>query len=158
MQDTGIILKVWPHVHANGTVELEIDQEVSSIVGGIPAGGTTNLNPTISERHIHSTVAVTSGQTVLLGGLISEEDDKTQNGVPVLRQIKVIGDLFGTTTGSKMRTEIIVFVKPRIIRDNVDAQSVAEEFRQGLSTMHSNASVVSGKDAASLKGPVIVKY
>jgi general secretion pathway protein D len=158
MQDTGIILKVWPHVHANGTVELEIDQEVSSIVGGIPSGGTTNLNPTISERHIHSTVAVASGQTVLLGGLISEEDDKTQNGIPVLRQIKVIGDLFGTTSGSKQRSEIIVFVKPRIIRDNVDAQSVAEEFRQGLSTMHSNASVVSGKDAASLKGPVIVKY
>jgi general secretion pathway protein D len=158
MQDTGIILKVWPHVHANGTVELEIDQEVSNIVGGIPAGGTSNLNPTISERHIHSTVAVASGQTVLLGGLMSEEDDRTQTGIPVLRQIKVIGDLFGTTNGSKQRTEIIVFVKPRIIRDNLDAQDVAEQFRAGLNTMHSAAAVVSGKDVPAAKGPLVTKY
>jgi general secretion pathway protein D len=151
MQDTGIILKVWPHIHANGTVELEIEQEVSGVVGGV---STTNLNPTISQRRIHSTVAVTSGQTVLLGGLMSEEADKTQTGIPVLRQIQGLGDLFGTTNGTKTRTEIIIFVKPSIIQNAADAQNVAEEFRAGLNTMHSAHSVISGRDAA---GPLVTK-
>jgi general secretion pathway protein D len=145
MQDTGVILKVWPHIHANGVVELEIEQQVSNVVGGVSAN-TTNLNPTISQRRIHSTVAVTSGQTVLLGGLMSEEDDKTKSGIPLLQQIRGIGDLFGTTNGSKSRTEIIVFVKPRIIQNSLDAQNVAQDFRAGLSTMHSNATMFSGRD------------
>jgi|SRR5579872_5422978 general secretion pathway protein D len=135
-QDTGVILKVWPHIHANGEVQLEIDQEVSGVVGGIPATGTSNLTPTLSQRRVHSTVSVDDGQTVLLGGLISDEDDRTQNGIPGLRQIRGIGDLFGTTNNSKMRSEIIVFVRPRLIQDGIDAQSVAEEFRAKLNTMH----------------------
>ncbi len=145
MQDTGIILKVWPHIHANGMVELEIEQQVSNVVGGVSAA-TTNLNPTISQRRIHSTVAVTSGQTVLLGGLMSEEDDKTKSGIPILQEIRGLGDLFGTTNGSKNRTEIIVFVKPRIIQNSFDAQNVAQDFRAGLSTMHNNATMFSGRD------------
>ncbi len=156
MQDTGVILKVWPHIHANGTVELEIEQEVSNVVGGTSASS-TNLNPTISQRRIHSTVAVPNGQTVLLGGLISGEVNKTQNGIPVLRQIQGLGDLFGTTNGSKARTEIIVFVKPSIIRNGMDAQIVAEDFRAGLSTMHSSASVISGRDIVPSRPIIITK-
>jgi general secretion pathway protein D len=137
-QDTGIILKVWPHIHANGEVQLEIDQEVSGVVGGIPAGGTSTLTPTLSQRRVHSTVSVADGQTVLLGGLISDEDDRTQNGIPGLRQLRVVGDLFGTTNNSKTRSEIIVFVRPRLINDGIDAQNVAEEFRARLNTMHTS--------------------
>jgi general secretion pathway protein D len=156
-QDTGIILKVWPHVHIDGVVDLEIQQEVSDVVGGT-SSSTTNLNPTISERRIHSTVSVASGQTVLLGGLMSEETDKTQTGVPILRQIQVLGDLFGSTTKSKTRTEIIVFVKPHVIRDGFDAQNVAEAFRDGLRTMHSDISIVSGRDIHAYGGrPPILK-
>lgn len=66
------------------------------------------------------------------------------------------GDLFGTTNGSKARTEIIVFVKPSIIQNGLDAQIVAEDFRAGLSTMHSNASVISGRDIGSGKPPIII--
>ncbi|MGB9188188.1 MAG: type II secretion system secretin GspD [Methylovirgula sp.] len=153
MQDTGIILKVWPHIHANGTVELEIEQEVSGVVGGISATGTSNLNPTISQRRVHSTVQVPSGQTVLLGGLMSEEDDKTQTGIPILRQIEGLGDMFGNTNGSKVRTEIIIFVKPRIIRDSLDAQNVAEEFRAGMSTMHHSPAIISGIGVSAPKEP-----
>ncbi|WP_244427114.1 type II secretion system secretin GspD [Methyloferula stellata] len=155
MQDTGVILKVWPHVHANGVVDLEIEQEVSAVVGGTTST-TTNLNPTISERRVHSTVSVNSGQTVLLGGLMSEEDDKTQTGIPFLRQIQGIGDLFGNTNGSKQRTEIIVFVRPRVIRNGLDAQNVAEDFRAGLSTMHSNATIISGRDVGGPDKPRVV--
>ena len=155
MQDTGVILKVWPHIHANGTVELEIEQEVSAVVGG--NSGSTNLNPTISQRRIHTTVAVPSGETVLLGGLMSEEDDKTQTGIPILRQIQGLGDLFGNTNGSKTRTEIIIFVKPRIIRDSIDAQNVAEEFRAGLSMMHSSPSIINGLGVPGQHGALVVK-
>jgi general secretion pathway protein D len=157
MQDTGIILKVWPHVHANGAVELEIEQEVSSVVGG--SSTTTNLNPTISERRVHSTIAVASGQTVLLGGLISENDNRMQSGIPVLSQIQGLKDLFGTTNNNKMRTEIIVFVKPKVLRDGLDAQNVAEEFRAGLSSMHAGTSIISGRDVTAQKstGPIILK-
>ncbi|MEW6436917.1 MAG: type II secretion system secretin GspD [Pseudomonadota bacterium] len=144
MQDIGIILKVWPHIHANGSVELEIEQEVSNVVGGIPPNGTTNLNPTISQRRIHTSVGVASGQTVLLGGLMSENDNKSQSGIPILQQIRGLGDLFSTTNDTKDRTEIIVFVKPRIIRSGYDAEDVAEEFRNGLSTMHPSPTIVSG--------------
>jgi general secretion pathway protein D len=151
MQDTGIILKVWPHVHANGAVELEVEQEVSSVVGGTSATGTSNLNPTISERKIHSTIVVANNQTVLLGGLISEADNRTKSGIPLLYQIQGIGDLFANNNNNKARTEIIVFVKPHIIRDGLDAQNVAEEFRAGLSTMHSSASIISGKDVSPPK-------
>ncbi len=151
-QDTGVILKVWPHIHGNGTVNLEIEQEVSGVVNS--SSSSSNLNPTISQRRVHSTVLITSGQTVLLGGLMSEETDKTMTGIPVLRQIKGLGDLFGTTNGTKTRTEIIVFVRPRIIQNSADAQNVAEEFRAGLNTMHSTNSVISGRDAT---GPLITK-
>jgi len=147
-QDTGIILKVWPHIHTNGEVQLEIEQEVSGVVGGISASGTTSLNPTLSERRVHSTVSVVSGQTVLLGGLISEEDDRTKSGIPVLNQIRYIGDLFGSTNNSKTRTEIIVFVKPRVIGDSIDAQNVAEEFRARLNTMRDSGSVIHGVNYA----------
>jgi general secretion pathway protein D len=157
MQDTGIILKVWPHIHGNGQVDLEIQQEVSNVVGGI-SSASANLNPTISERRIHSTVSITSGQTVLLGGLMSEEDDKTQTGIPILRQIQGLGDLFGTTNGSKNRTEIIIFVKPSVIQNAGDAQNVAEAFRAGMSTMHSNTSIISGRDVPEPKGvPLVIK-
>jgi general secretion pathway protein D len=133
MESTGVILKVLPHVHANGTVQLEIEQQISNVVN--PDQQT--LTPTISQRRIHTTVAVNSGQTVLLGGLISQEDDRTKAGIPGLNQIKFLGNLFGTTTKNKTRSEIIVFIRPQVIRDGVDAQDVTEEFRERLQSMHS---------------------
>jgi general secretion pathway protein D len=81
--------------------------------------------------------------------------NKTKTGIPVLRQIQGLGDLFGSTDGSKSRTEIIVFVKPSIIRNGLDARNVAEEFRAGLSTMHSNDPIISGR-AVAPKEPVVI--
>jgi general secretion pathway protein D len=143
MQNTGVILKVLPHVNGNGTIELEVDQEISAVVN--PQQQT--LTPTISDRHVHSTVAVTSGQTVLLGGLISDNDQKTKNGIPIIGDVKFIGDLLGNIDNTSTRTEIIIFIRPRVIRHNIDARSVTEEFRDKLTTMkNSGSSVVSGSD------------
>jgi len=142
MRATGVILKVLPRVHANGLVQLEIEQEISNVVN--PDQQT--LTPTISQRRIHSTVAVTSGQTVLLGGLISEQQDKSVAGIPGLNQIKYLGDLFGSTSKNRTRSEIIVFIRPMVIRNGVDAQGVAQEFRQRLESMRGPQSFIESKD------------
>jgi general secretion pathway protein D len=151
MRNTGVILKVLPRIHANGVVQLEIEQEISNVVN--PDQQT--LTPTISQRRIHSTVDVTSGQTVLLGGLISEQQNSTKAGIPGLNQIKYLGDLFGNTSKSKMRSEIIVFIRPQVIRTSLDQQSVTEEFRQRLETMRNPTSVIEGKDVAPPQRAVI---
>ncbi|WP_245258391.1 type II secretion system secretin GspD [Methylosinus sp. LW4] len=144
MRDTGVILKVWPHVHANGVVQLEVEQEISNPVN-------TSLTPTISQRRVHSTVSVASGQTVLLGGLISEQENNTKDGIPGLRHLAYLGDLFGSTTRNKDRSEIIIFIKPRIIRDSLDAQGVAEEFRSRLDMIRSAPMVVTGADTTKIR-------
>jgi general secretion pathway protein D len=140
MENTGVILKVLPHIHANGTIQMEIEQEVSDVVNS--NSSQQNLTPTISQRRVHSTIAVTSGQTVLLGGLISDQNQKTKSGIPVLNDIPVVGDLFGTKSGQKQRTEIIMFIKPQLIRNSMDARGVAEDFRSSLTMMRDNAAIV----------------
>jgi general secretion pathway protein D len=133
MQNTGIILKVLPHVHPNGSIELEIEQEISNVVAN--GSSTSTLTPTISQRRIHSTIATSSGQTVLIGGLIKEDDEKTVSGIPGINEIKYLGDLLSQKSDSKTRSEIIVFVTTKLVRNSHDAQVVAEEFRERLDTL-----------------------
>jgi len=140
MRNTGVILKVLPHVHANGSVQLEVDQEISNIVNA----DKETLTPTIAQRRVHSTVSVTSGQTVLLAGLISERSQETKSGIPGLREIKFLGDVFGNTSKTKTRSEIIIFIKTQLIRNSVDASAVTEEFRDRLQTMRGGRSVIDG--------------
>ena len=151
MRNTGVILKVLPRIHANGVVQLEIEQEISNVVN--PDQQT--LTPTISQRRIHSTVEVTSGQTVLLGGLISEQQDTTKAGIPGLNQIKYLGDLFGNTSKSRQRSEIIVFIRPMVVRNGVDAQAVTEEFRERLESMRGPREFIEGKDVSAAPRSVI---
>jgi general secretion pathway protein D len=140
MRNTGVILKVLPHVHSNGSIQLEVDQEISNVVN--PDQQT--LTPTIAQRRVHSTVSVVSGQTVLLAGLISERNQQTRSGIPGLREIKFLGDLFGNTSNSKSRSEIIIFIKTKLIRNSVDAGAVTEEFRERLTSMRGGRSVING--------------
>jgi general secretion pathway protein D len=149
MRNTGVILKVLPHVNANGSIHLEIDQEISNVVN--PDQQT--LTPTIAQRRVHSAVAVTSGQTVLLAGLISEREQNTRSGIPGLRDIKFLGDLFGNTNGTKQRSEIIIFIRTRLMRNSIDASSVTEEFRERLQAMRSSRGVVDGAAVAPVNEP-----
>ena len=92
-------------------------------------GTTQTLTPTISERKVKSTISVMSGQTVLLAGLISDSYSRGRNGIPVLDQVPLVGDLFTQQTKGGKRTELIVFIKPQIIRDPVEASVIASELR-----------------------------
>jgi general secretion pathway protein D len=124
-KNTGVILHVQPHVNYNGSVMLDIDQLVSEPTG--PA-----LTPTISTREVKSTISVPSGQTVLLAGMIQDNLNKSRQGVPILSQLPYVGAAFGTTGRTDMRTELIMFIRPTIIRDGVDAAMVAEELRSKM--------------------------
>ena len=142
MRNTGVILKVLPHINANGSILLEVDQEISNVANA----DQQTLTPTIAQRRVHSTVSVTSGQTVLLAGLISERAQQTRSGIPGLREIKFLGDIFGNTSNTKSRSEIIIFIKTKLIRNSIEASAVTEEFRERLQTMRTGRSVISGRE------------
>ncbi len=131
-RNTGVILNVLPKITANGTINLVIEQEISSVVPGDAA----SLTPTIAKRRISSTVSVTSGQTVLLGGLVSERQQRGRSGVPVLGDLPLIGDAFRSNTNRASRTELIVLIRPQVIRDSLDAQQIAEQMRSQLLLMN----------------------
>ncbi len=128
-KNTGIILHVQPQVNSNGSVLLNIDQEISAVQPETGSTSSQNLTPTISERKVSSEISVVSGQTVLLAGLIQDQQEKSRQGIPVLNQLPYVGAAFGTTGTSQARTELIIFIRPHIIREGVDASMIAEEIR-----------------------------
>ena len=133
-KNTGIILHVVPRVNVNGQVRLDIEQEISNVATDTTNGGngSSTLTPTVSQRKVKSTIAVASGQTVLLAGLISERQNGTRTGIPGLDRIPGIGGVFSHKSKSTRRTELIIFIRPQIIRDSFDAHTVAEELRAKL--------------------------
>ena len=127
-RSTGIILRVIPRVSPNGNVRLDVEQEISQATNSTAS----TLTPTVSQRKVKSSVSVANGQTVLLAGLIQEKTELDRGGIPLLDQIPKVGDLFSHQTKSTVRTELIIFIRPQVIRDAVDASFVAEEFRTKL--------------------------
>lgn len=128
-RNTGIILRIQPRISGNGNVLLDIEQEISQCQNC----RTVNLTPTIAERKVKSSIMVTTGQTVLLAGLVSDDQNGNRAGIPVLDQIPILGEAFVNNAGKGFkRTELIIFVRPQIIRDSVDASFVAEELRSKM--------------------------
>jgi general secretion pathway protein D len=130
-RSTGIILRVVPRVSANGNVRLDIEQEISQVSN---SGSSTaqNLTPTISQRKVKSSISVATGQTVLLAGLIQEQKETDHAGIPLLDQVPGFGNVVGNTGHNITRTELIIFIRPQVIRDSLDASYVAEELRTKL--------------------------
>jgi general secretion pathway protein D len=132
-RNTGVILRVAPRINVNGNVMLDIEQEISSVAQTATAD---TLTPTVSQRMVRSTIGIASGQTVLLGGLISERQDRGSDGIPLLDQAPgVLSGLFSTKTGSMQRTELVIFIRPKIIRNGNDARRVAEELRDKMTNI-----------------------
>jgi general secretion pathway protein D len=129
-KNTGIILRVLPRANSNGNVVLDIEQEISSVA----AGSVGSLTPTISQRRVKSSIAVASGQTVLLAGLISETENKQRQGIPILDSIPGVGDAFSHQTNTRGRTELILFIRPTLMKDAVDASVIAEEMRSKMNS------------------------
>ncbi len=129
MRDTGVILKVVPRVNKSGRVMLDIEQEVSSVVPTTTSGIDS---PTIRQRKITTQVTVHDGESLALGGLIQETNSVTRGQVPLLGNIPLVGNAFKYKDDKIERTELIIFIRPRIVRSVEEARSVTEEFRNQL--------------------------
>ena len=127
LKDTGVILSVTPRVNESGLVIMDIEQEVSQVSQDASAGP---LTPTISKRIVTTTAAVQTGQTVVLGGLIQDNKTNSKVGIPGLSAIPFLGALFRYTTDTITRSELLVMVSPRVIRDERGALDITNELRR----------------------------
>ncbi len=126
---TGVTLTVTPRINPGGLVYMDISQEVSR-PGARDPDVSTSGNPPISNKSVTSQVAVKSGETIFLGGLITEQSDKGRTGVPYLNRIPWLGRLFGSTTTSTFRSETIVMITPTVIENNADLKAVSDDIRE----------------------------
>jgi len=123
-RDTGVVIEVSPRVNASGFITLDISQSVSDVVRTT----TSNIDsPTIRQRRIRSAIGVQDGNTILLGGLIRENSGKDASGIPVLHEIPVLGALFGNRDDTVSRTELIVLLTPRVVRNPEEARDMTQE-------------------------------
>ena len=130
LKDTGVILHVTPRVNDSGLVTLDIEQEVSSVTPTTTSGIDS---PTIQQRKLQTSVVVNDSEALALGGLIQERESTTKSKVPVLGDVPVLGAAFRHKSNAVARTELIIFIRPRVIRDLDEARLVTDEFRKQLS-------------------------
>jgi general secretion pathway protein D len=146
-RDTGVILEVTPRVNPGGLTLLDIVQEVSALS---PATLVSEA-PIIRQRVISSSVAIQSGETVALGGLIQDDRDLSRQGLPLLSSLPVVGALFGTRAQTSRRTELLVLLTPRVIRSPEEARQVTEELRRRLPSIDNNPAI--GQPLRGTVGP-----
>jgi general secretion pathway protein D len=132
-RDTGIILRITPRVNSGGEVLLDLSQEVSAVIPATSASGIAS--PTISTRKVATSVAVQDGEVVAIGGLISNSVNNVQSGIPFLSRIKVLNTLFGNTNNQSAKTELIVLLRPVVVRDVNDSRALTDELRDKLQSL-----------------------
>lgn len=119
-QEVGIKLKVTPQINEGDAVQLTIEQEVSSI------GGATAVDITINKREIKTTVLADDGATVVLGGLIDEDVQESESKVPLLGDIPILGHLFKSTSVTKQKRNLMVFIRASIVRDGNSMSAISQ--------------------------------
>jgi general secretion pathway protein D len=125
-RETGIALIIIPRISASGTVTLEIAHEVSA--PGPPA----NEGPTFNKTSVSTTLAVKDGKTVAIAGLIREADTRSRSGVPYLSDIPLLGYLFGKTTRSSNRSELLILITPHVIRTPERFEEMTQDIKDSL--------------------------
>jgi general secretion pathway protein D len=130
--DTGVLLTVTPRINAGGQVTMEINQEVSS-PGAAGVGG----NPDVNSRSFQTSVAVNSGETLALAGLIQRNRRANTAGVPLLSKIPIIGAAFGSQYWSDNRTELVVVITPQVVANAARANEVTNELRLKMPALES---------------------
>ncbi|HSC67285.1 MAG TPA: type II secretion system secretin GspD [Cellvibrio sp.] len=123
-EDVGIKLQVTPHINEGDSVVLDIEQEISSVVRNTEDG------PVTSKREVKTQILSADGQTVVLGGLIKDDVLSSNSRVPVLGSIPVLGHMFRSQTSKKVKTNLLIFIRPTIVRDDrVLTGATAEKYR-----------------------------
>ncbi len=126
---TGVILSVTPRINSSGWVTLKIDQEVSA--PGAPISGSVQ-SPTIDVKSVNTQATVKDGETIVIGGIISENNGRTENRIPGLGHVPLVGWLFGSTSTNQDRHELIVLITPHVIQNLDEANTLTEEFKGKL--------------------------
>jgi general secretion pathway protein D len=134
-RDTGVILLVTPRVNQSGLVIMEIQQEISNVVDAPTTTISEEASPTINQRQINSTVAILSGETVALGGLIQDQRERAQSGIPFLSRLPIVGALFRTRANNVTRTELLVLITPSVVENPARARAVTDELRRRLRSL-----------------------
>jgi general secretion pathway protein D len=126
--DTGVLVQVTPHINAGGLVTLDVQAEVSN--PGNPA--VPGDAPPISTRSVQTLVAVPSGETMVMGGLITETKQNSTSGLPLVNRIPILGALFGNQDYKNNRTELVLFVTPRVVDNMNDINTVINDLRRRM--------------------------
>ena len=121
-QNVGITLEVTPQINAGGTIKLELRQEVSSIAGPVSSRFQDLI---LNKREIRTTITVDDGEIVGIGGLLDDNDRRTIERIPFLSDIPLVGNLFRSRTRSRARTNLMVFIRPTILRSAEDARAMS---------------------------------
>jgi len=129
--DTGVLLQVIPHINTGGLVTLEVQAEVS-IAGAQP---NPCDSPPINTRSIQTLLAVPTGQTMVMGGLILEDKENSSSGLPLLARIPILGGLFGSQELKNNRTELIMFITPRVVENDTDVRRIIDDLRRRMETL-----------------------
>lgn len=124
-KDVGLTLKVIPHIGEGGTIRLEVEQEVSAVVPASSAVSTTDI--TTTKRLIKTAILAEDQQTIVLGGLIQDDNTNSEQAVPGLSKIPVLGRLFRSDNKTNEKRNLLVFLHPTIVRDGKSVNSLTQK-------------------------------
>jgi len=122
-RDTGVILSITPRINESGRILLNIEQEVSNVAATTSSGIDS---PTIKQRRVKTTVTVNDGEALTLGGLIQSQTTDTRSQIPLLGDLPLLGNAFRQKSDSRNKTELIILLRPHVIRDAQDAWRVTD--------------------------------
>lgn len=127
-RDTGVILSVTPHINDRGLVTMEISEEVSELEKEVEVAG--KKYPSFFKRTVNTTLTVKHGQTIIIGGLIRDKEEEDISGLPCLIKVPVLKYLFGQSSKSVEKIELIILITPRVVANLDDVDAVTREFKQ----------------------------
>jgi len=127
-RETGVILRVTPRVNQSGLVQMDVSQEVSNVA----QSSSSAISPTFTQRKISSTVSVQDGETIALGGLITDSRSNARNSIPFLGQIPYLGQLFSQRDTSVSRTELLVLITPHVVQSVQGLRVITDELRHHM--------------------------
>lgn len=138
-KDTGVMLSVTPSVNAGGLISMDISQQVTDV----GAQDEVTRQRSFQTRQIQTRVAVRSGESIVLGGLIRENDSNTRSGLPGLADVPLLGALFSNTSNLRDRTELLVLMTPRALEDDDQLRSASAEMRERMRSLSLQAQPMS---------------
>lgn len=151
LKDTGVILNVTPSVNSGNMVSLQIDQSVIDSAGLDSASQQTKF----SNRQLTSKLAVRSGESIVMGGLIRDRNEDSDSGIPLLKDIPIIGKAFSSTVRKTARTELLLVMTPRVVRTDVDVREVSEELRDRLRGLNDDDLLIRANNAPAPASRVV---